>query len=471
MDSVDKNVYLSELHLFEYDNKYFVFLVRSLNLYEVDCKTYEQIKQMQKEHGEKRPVNIHDDELISAGILYESKLPLIDPSDMDSDMTRSHSKNYPITSVVLEIANDCNLNCIYCYGQGGSYGRKRELMSFEVAQKAIDFLVDNSGDSNELLVTFFGGEPLINFSVVKEVLYYCKKIEKKVNKKFLFSMTTNGTILNDEIYNFIKDNHVSVMVSIDGDRGIQNKHRCYCNGRGSFDDVKLNIPRFKEALGGHLTARATICSTDIRFNKIRNDLFKLGFTNVHTSLVDIDEDSPLFLGGDFSPLIIEQYRVLADKYVEGIIAGNVVRNDLITSKLSDLYYKRGRIRGCSAGNNNIAVGTDGNIYPCHRFMGMVQGVIGHLHTGINRELQRKYHEATVHKKEECKNCWARYLCGGTCAHTSVVHGGDIFHAPTCYCEIYCELYEIILYTYWKLKEWNDDYFRRIMEEAEDPTSD
>lgn len=465
MDSVNKNVYLSEMHLFEYDNKYFVFLVQSLNLYEVDCETYEQIKQMQKVHGEKKPVNTYDDELISAGILYESIMPLNAPLNMDSDMIRSHSKNYPITSVVLEIANDCNLNCIYCYGQGGSYGRKRELMTFDVAKKAIDFMVANSADSNELFVTFFGGEPLINFSVVREVLYYCKEIESKINKKFSFSMTTNGTILNDEIYNFIKDNRVSVMISIDGDRDIQNKHRCYCDGKGSFDDVKKNIHRYKEARGGYLTARATVCSTDIRFKKIRDDLFKLGFTNVFTSMVDIDEESLLFVGGKYTRLIIEQYRILADDFVNGIIAGQATRNDLITSKLSDIYYKRGRIRSCSAGNSSIAVGTDGNIYPCHRFMGMEQSIIGNLNTGINPEKQNEYHAATVHTKKECKKCWARYLCGGACAHTSAVHGGDIYHAPTCYCDIYLGLYEIILHTYWKLKEWDDDVFCRLLDKG------
>lgn len=463
MDSFAENVYLSEVHLFEYDNKYFVFLVQNLNLYEVDCETYEQIKRIQNEYGEKKPINIHDDELVSAGILYKSAMPFNVPENMDSDIARYHPENYMLANIVLEIANDCNLNCIYCYGDGGAYGRKRELMSFEVAQKAIDFLVCNSGDLTELHVTFFGGEPLINFPVVKDVLYYCKKIESEVNKKFSFSMTTNGTILNDEIFNFIKDNRVSVMISIDGDRDIQNKHRCYCNGRGSFDDVKKNICRFKDARGGHLTARATVCSTDIRLNKIRNDLFEMGFTNVFTSMVDTDEESSLFVGGIYTPLLIEQYRLMAEEYIKGIIEGHAVRNDLMTTKLSDIYYKNCHIRDCSAANNTIAVGTDGNIYPCHRFMGMEKSIIGNLNTGINIELQHQYYEATVYRKKECKDCWARYLCGGGCPHTSVVHGGDIYHAPTCYCDIYRGFYEIILFAYWKLKEWDDNVFRKMLE--------
>ena len=470
MDSVVNNVYLSELHLFECDNKYFVYLVQNLYLYEVDYETYEQIKKMQNEYGGERPVNIYDDELISAGILYESVVPLNNSADIDSDVAKSYPQNYPLTSVVLEIANDCNLNCIYCYGQGGAYGRKRELMTFEVAKKAIDFMVENSGDSNELLVTFFGGEPLMNFAVVKEVLYYCKKIESEVNKKFSFSMTTNGTILNDEIFKFIKDNRVAVMISIDGGRDIQNKHRCYCNGRGSFDDVKKNIHRFKEARGGYLTARATVCSTDIRLSKIRNDLFELGFTNVFTSLVDTDEESPLFIGGDYTPLILEQYRILADEYVKAIMEGHIRRNDLITSKLSDIYYKKYHIRGCSAGSYSIAVGTDGHIYPCHRFMGMEKSIIGHLNTGINLELQHLYHETTVDRKKECRDCWARYLCGGGCPHTSVVHRGDISYAPTCYCDTYRGLFEIVLFTYWKLKEWDDNVFRKILAKEESCSS-
>ena len=279
-------------------------------------------------------------------------------------------------------------------------------------------------------------------------------------------MTTNGTILNDEIYHFIKDNKISVMISVDGGEDIQNKHRCYCDGRGSFEDVKKNIERFKEARGGFLTARATVCSTDIRFKKIKDDLLAMGFTNAITSMVDTSEDSPLFIGGDYTEKILEQYQILADDYVADIMNGKKSFSPLFSSYLDKLYFKKMKIRSCNAGNNGLAIGTDGNIYPCHRFMGMPDYIIGNLESGIDDTLRAQYRKATIYTKEECKDCWARYICSGGCSHTSASHNGDIYHAPSCYCDIYRGLHEIILHTYFRLKGWDDDVFRKMLDKAE-----
>ena len=466
----NKKFYLSEMHLFQRNNAFFVFMPCNLLFFEVDHESYKNLCGLQKEFGCHRPLEAFDSEYLDAGLVYEADEPIQDelrthfeslPATMDGSAFSA-----PITSAVLQIANDCNLNCIYCYGDGGSYGRKRELMSLETAKHAVDFMVKNSKDIKELYVVFFGGEPLINFEVVKETFNYCKNIEKKNDKKFRFSMTTNGTILNDEIFHFIKDNKISVMISVDGGKEVQNKHRCYCDGRGSFDDVQKNIARFKETRGGFLTARATVCSTDIRFKQIKDDLLDMGFTNVVTSMVDTAEDSPLFIGGDYTQRVLEQYGILADDYVEKIMSHSSNGHSLFSELLDKVYFKKMKIRGCNAGTNGIAVGTDGNIYPCHRFMGMPDYIIGSLENGIDNEACNRYREATVLTKDGCKDCWARYICSGGCAHTSVVHGGDVYHAPSCYCDIYRGLYEIVLYTYWRLKEWDDNYFRKTLEKAD-----
>ena len=183
-------------------------------------------------------------------------------------------------------------------------------------------------------------------------------------------------------------------------------------------------------------------------------------------MVDTNEDSPLFIGGEHTCKVLEQYQILADDYVDAVINNRGGLNILFSATLDNLYFKRMKVRSCAAGNNGIAVGTDGNIYPCHRFMGMPEYVIGDILNGLDEQTRRSYRQATIYNKEECKFCWARYLCSGGCAHTSAVHAGDVFHAPTCYCDIYKGLYEIVLYTYWRLKEWDEDIFKNRLEKSE-----
>jgi len=473
--SADIKNFLTELHLFKSGETCFAFLPRNLQLFEVDEDTYSKLAKLTSEaENNFGAIDCKDEDLISAGFIYEGEKPQEDPIkegyykavEKQEDDGKIH-----ITNTVLQIANDCNLNCIYCYGDGGSYGRERELMSFETAKKAIDFTVDNSEGVNNILIIFFGGEPLINFDVVKKTFDYCKSIESDKGKKFSFSMTTNGTILTDEIYRFIKDNRISVMISVDGGREIQDKHRCYCDGRGSFDDVKKNIEKFKEARGGYLTARATVCRTDFRFKNIKDDLLAMGFTNAITSMVDTSEDSDLFIGGEYTNEVLEQYRILADDYVSSVKKGEKNLNHLFTNYLNALYFKKMKIRGCNAGESGIAVGTNGKIYPCHRFMGMDDNVIGTIDDGIDIPRRNEYRKANVLTKEECKDCWARYLCSGACSHTSVSHTGSVFHAPTCYCDIYKGVIELVLYVYWELKKWDDDVFRKMMNDEEKTIND
>lgn len=473
MSDTNKKYYLEEMHLFDKNGMQFVFLPTKLLLFQVDEDTYSELIAMKDKFGTETPIEEKDDVLLEAGIMYEADEPIDDvvkkAYEARSEKQDEENTPIPVTSTVLQIANDCNLNCIYCYGDGGSYGRERELMTFETAKKSIDFMVANSADVERLTVIFFGGEPLINFDVVKKTFDYCKSIEESSGKKFRFSMTTNGTILTDEIYNFIKDNKISVMISMDGGKELQNKHRCYCDGKGSFEDIVKNIERFKEARGGHLTARSTVCSTDIRFKKIKDDLLALGFTNAVTSMVDTSEDSELFIGGDFTERVIEQYQILCDDYVNSLKEGKPFPQNLFESAFKTLYFKLMKIRSCSAGNSGIAVGTNELIYPCHRFMGMPEHSMGTLDTGINEEIRAKYRQANIYTKEGCKDCWARYLCNGGCAHISACHGG-IFHAPDCYCDIYRGLYEIILHAYWELKEWDNDVFKKQLEKADTPVN-
>lgn len=466
MTDTAKKYYLEEMHLFEKNKSQFVFLPTKLLLFQVDEDTYSELVAMKEKYGTETPVEAEDTALLESGIMYEAEKPNNDIIKTNFyecfDAEKKYSENIPITSIVLQIANDCNLNCKYCYGDGGSYGRKRELMRIETAKKAIDLMVSNSNDETELIVIFFGGEPLLNFEVIKAAVKYCKEIESISSKHFHYSMTTNGTILTDEIYNFIKDNRISVMISMDGGKELQDKHRCYEDGSGSFDTIIKNIPKFKDSQGGYLTARATVCRTDFNFKKIKNDLLSLGFSNAVTSIVDVSEQSKLFIGGEYTVKVLEEYNRLAEDYVQCMLDARPFSNALFEHTFKSLYFKTLRIRSCNAGNNGIAIGTDEKIYPCHRFMGMPEYSIGDLVAGIDDDKCEYYRKSNIFTKEGCNDCWARYLCSGGCSHTSACHDG-LFHSPDCYCNIYRGLYEIILYTYWKLKEWNEDIFKTQME--------
>lgn len=462
----------NECHFFAKDDKYFIFVVSNLRLYEVDKDSYEKIYDIYNNVIDADWDNDKEFEveLLEAEILKSEK-DADKTSQADESKPMINTDNYKLnmSNIVLQVANDCNLNCKYCYGAGGTYNRVRELMTFETAKKAIDYFVANSGERKELFVIFFGGEPLMNFDLIKQVIHYCEALERSIEKKFKYSMTTNGTIFNDEIAEYIKKYNISVMMSMDGPKEIQDTYRCFADGRGSFDIIKNNIEKFKALRGGHLTVRSTICGPNIDMSSIKKSLLNLGFTNVVMSLVDADDQSPLVIEKEQKEELISQYKQLAREFIDDIKAGKAPNNAFFLEELKKLYFKQTTIRACSAGLHGFAIGSDGNIYPCHRFMGMNDFIVGNLTDGINTETVLSYTRANVEEKEDCRHCWVRYLCGGACMNTCVTRGGGIMETPKNLCEIYQDLYEIILMIYADLKEWNDTYFREYLEGAKEKT--
>lgn len=456
----------NECHFFIKEGKYFIFVVSNLRLYELDKDSYEKIYGIYN-----NTIDVDWDsesefeaELIEAEIL-KSKEAIDEENQEYEEKPVINTDNYKLnmSNIVLQVANDCNLNCKYCYGAGGTYNRVRELMTFETAKKSIDYFLANSGERKELYIVFFGGEPLLNFALIKQVIHYCESLEEKIDKKFRYSMTTNGTILNDEIADYIKKYNITVMISMDGPKEIQDAYRCYENGCGSYEVIEKNIERFKELRGGHLTVRSTICGPNIQMSDIRKSLLKAGFTNVLMSLVDIDEKSPLAINKDQKEDLLRQYEILAKDFVEDIKNYKVPNNRLFLDVLEKLYYKHLTIRSCSAGLYGFAIGSDGNIYPCQRFMGMEDYIIGNLDDGIDVDKILSYSHANVEEKKDCQQCWIRYLCGGACMNMCVTRGGGIMETPYDTCEIYRALYETILMIYYELKEWDDNYFSNYLE--------
>ena len=456
-------------HLFKYNGNNFLFNGELLRLYKIDSSN-EKIYELYNKYGYENPFTPKGNdelwnELIEANIVYDYEKFINSQQNKKDTPVDEATKKHILTNVVLQISNDCNLNCKYCYGDGGSYGRKREFMTFEIAKKGIDYLISNSGNLKEILITFFGGEPLLNFELIKEIISYCSEKEKIYNKKFRYCMTTNGTIVNDEIIEYIKKYKISTMLSMDGGKEIQDCYRCYENGTGSFEIIKDNIEKFKEARGGFLSARATVCKPNMNLVEIRNDLLKLGFTNVIMSNVDTSHDSPLFIGKKERNEYISNFKKLADVLINEAKNGDGLKNIFVSETLRALYFKILKIKSCSAGESGFAIGSDGNIYPCHRFMGMPDYIVGNVYTGIDFSLIDIYSHANVHEKEECKKCWAKYICGGGCLHTCVAQGGSPMDVPECYCDTYRDMYEIVLYIYYVLKTWDEDYFRNLLEKS------
>ncbi len=475
-----KNYRLYQWHLFNARGMYFVFVSDKLNLYQVDKDTFKELEQMKNNQGHQNFFEQNGDELLNE-LVKEGMVACIEEEQANNSSKKNQQESISaevlgnceepqLTNIVLELANDCNLNCKYCYGDGGSYGRERGLMTYETAIQGIEFFLEKSGDLKDLLVTFFGGEPLMNFKVLKEITEYCKKRGQETNKTFWFSMTTNGTILNEEILNHIKEKNISVMISMDGPQCVHDNYRCFVNGEGSYQKILPNMKRLLDIKNGKLSVRSTICKPNMDLSYISNSLLGLGFTTVNLCNVDTDESSDLFIGKEQIAELSENYWRLSDDYVEKVKAQKPFGNAVIDSMLRDLYFKQTRLNACNAGVTGIAIDTKGSIYPCHRFMGEKEFLMGDVYSGITTEISNQFMESSILTKASCSECWARLLCKGACSHTCYKQTGMINKAPECYCELYKGMFEIILYIYWELKNWDDDIFRKRLERVSEAAS-
>lgn len=453
------NYKLCENHIFKKNGTAFLYDIKNLNLYEIDSECEKAINLLSK--GIEN-ANINQQlikELTNAGIISDEKVD-------NEAKEEKYTPNRNVHNMVLELANDCNLNCKYCYGDGGSYGRKREMMSFETAKQAVDFLVANSGDIKELCIIFFGGEPLLNFKVMKAVIEYCKSIEEKVDKKFGFSMTTNGTILTDEIYEYIKKYNIALTLSIDGPKNVQDDYRCYVDGKGSFDVITPNIKKLLNLKKGNIMARATVCHPNLNLSSIFEDLASMGFNNVALSLVDAKDTSELRIRNDDFKVLTNELDAMSEDYIDTVKNKKKYPYRLFFDIIALIYGKMKAYQPCGAGRAMIAVGTDGILYPCQRFMGMQNYTFGDVYNGVSGKVRDEFLNTTVENKEKCTDCWARYLCGGGCPHMSAKANQTITKAPEFFCDYTRYIYELGLYMYWRLKVWDEDIFRKSFEKKE-----
>ncbi len=340
-----------------------------------------------------------------------------------------------IKAMCLHVAHDCNLACKYCFASEGEYHGEREIMSYEVGKKAFDFLIANSGNRRNLEVDFFGGEPLMNFNVVKKLVDYARGLEKEHNKNFRFTLTTNGVLLNEEIIDYINENMVNVVLSIDGRKEINDKMRPFRNQKGSYD---LIMPKFKELVkrrgGKDYYVRGTFTANNLDFSKDVLHLSDQGFKSISVEPVVGCAGEDYAILDEHSDVLATEYEVLAREIVKRSGTDNEINffHFNIDLEGGPCIYKR--LTGCGAGVEYVAITPKGEIFPCHQFVGNDEFKIGHVDTGIVKDdIVKGFKCANVYAKEGCNECFAKYYCSGGCSANGYNFKGDILanHEPWC----------------------------------------
>lgn len=336
-------------------------------------------------------------------------------------------RNTVIKALCLHIAHTCNLNCEYCFASQGKYHGERALMSLEVGKRAIDFLVENSGSRRNLEVDFFGGEPLMNFDVVKGIVEYARAIEKEHNKNFRFTLTTNGVLVDDDVIDFANKECHNVVLSLDGRKDVHDRLRKTVNGKGSYDTIVPKFQHFVERRGNKgYYVRGTFTHNNIDFT---NDIFHmadLGFTELSMEPVVCSPDDPYALTESDLPVLYEQYEILAKEMLKREKQGKPITfyHYMIDLTSGPCIYKR--ISGCGSGCEYFAVTPWGDLYPCHQFVGDEKYLMGNIWKGVtNTEKQNEFKLCNAYARPECKDCWAKLYCSGGCAANAYHATGSI----------------------------------------------
>ncbi|MBQ8528834.1 MAG: thioether cross-link-forming SCIFF peptide maturase, partial [Clostridia bacterium] len=314
-----------------------------------------------------------------------------------------------IKALCLHIAHTCNLNCSYCFASQGKYHGERAVMSFEVGKRALDFLIENSGTRHNLEVDFFGGEPLLNFGVVKELVAYARSIEKKYNKNFRFTLTTNGMLIDDDVIDFANRECANVVLSLDGRKEIHDRFRVDYAGRGSFDTIVPKFKRLVDARGGkNYYMRGTFTHANPDFLKDIQQMLDLGFNELSMEPVVCAPGDAAELTASDMEIVKEQYERLAELMRKRDEEGKpfTFYHYMIDLTGGPCIYKR--ISGCGSGTEYMAVTPWGDLYPCHQFVGDEKYRLGSIFEGVtNTEAQAEFASCNVYKKPECRDCWAR----------------------------------------------------------------
>lgn len=432
-----------------------------IELYETNSKEQIIEKMIEKYEGLKKE-EIEETIKEIEKLIEDRKLFTKDPYDATKlDLKKRDSV---IKAMCLHVAHTCNLNCEYCFAGQGKYHGEDAIMSFEVGKKALDFLVAHSGTRKNLEVDFFGGEPLVNFEVVKQLVAYARSIEEENNKHFRFTLTTNGVLLDDDVIDFLNKEMDNVVLSLDGRKEINDAKRKKITGEGSYDIIVPKFQNFVKKRGNkEYYMRGTFTRNNLDFT---NDIFHmldLGFTELSMEPVVSSPDTDYALREEDLDTIYEQYEILAKKMIERRREGKpfTFYHYMIDLNAGPCIYKR--ITGCGSGTEYIAVTPNGDFYPCHQFVGHKEFLMGNINDGItNTELRNEFKSCNAYSRKECRNCWAQLYCSGGCNANSFNSTGSINNVYEYGCKLFKKRIECAIMV--KVCEAMDE-----MEESENET--
>ncbi len=438
------------IHQYQFDGTYIVLDVNSGSIHETDELAYEAVGLLDQGLGreeaaralaEKYPdVSAQDIEDVFSdidGLIRAGKLFTEDVYEGKAyDLKR---RNPVIKALCLLVAHTCNLNCDYCFAAQGKFHGQHGLMSFETGKRALDFLVEHSGLRKNLEVDFFGGEPLVNFEVCRELVRYARSIEKEKNKNFRFTLTTNGINVNDEVIEWADKECYNVVLSLDGRKEVNDRFRQDISGRGSYDRIVPKFQEFVRRRGGRgYYMRGTFTHYNPDFT---NDLFHmaddLGFTELSMEPVVAAPDDPCALTDEDIRTVSEQYEILARDMLRREKEGKPITfyHYMLDLSHGPCIYKR--ITGCGSGTEYLAVTAQGDLYPCHQFANDPEYKMGDVWQGVVRDdIRAEFEKCNVYSRPECRDCWARLYCSGGCPANALHASGSITGIYKNGCELF-----------------------------------
>ena len=445
------------IHQYKNNGYDIVLDVNSGSVHVVDDMCYDMIEELDKLNVEEHP-EVLDDAATVAGLqeALKEKYPAEEIEEAYEDIkaltkagqlfTKDIYEQYigavkqrktVVKALCLHIAHDCNLACKYCFAEEGEYHGRRAMMSFEVGKKALDFLIANSGNRRNLEVDFFGGEPLMNWQVVKDLVAYGREQEKIHDKNFRFTITTNGVLLNDEIQEFVNKEMDNVVLSLDGRQEVNDHMRPFRNGKGSYD---LIVPKFQKLAESRnqqkYYVRGTFTRENLDFSKDVLHFADLGFEQISIEPVVGEETDFYSIQKEHLPQIFEEYDNLAKELIQREKEGRGVNFFHFMIDLDGGPCISKRLSGCGSGTEYLAVTPWGDLYPCHQFVGDEDFLMGNVDEGITRpEIAEEFRGCSVYSKEKCKNCFAKFYCSGGCMANAYKFHGSIHNTYDVGCEM------------------------------------
>lgn len=430
----------AKIHKFQQNGMYILLDVNSGAVHVIDKMIYEIMDVFTGENDQevlqKLTGRYANEELMEALQELHTLMELQQLFAPDIDVPPTFKEEGLVKSLCLMIAADCNLRCKYCFAGTGDFGNGRSLMSKEVGEAAVEYIIRHSGPRKNCEIDFFGGEPLMNMDVVKHVVSYVRKREKETGKVFKLTLTTNGILLHDEQIAYLNENNISLVLSLDGRKSVHDNMRPNAGGQGSYDTALRNFQKTVAARNGHdYYLRGTFTAENPDFTADVLDMADQGFDVLSVEPVVL-KDSPYGFTEEDLPRLFAEYDKLTTAYLKRREEGKGFFFFHFNMDLSHGPCVAKRLSGCGAGHEYYAVDVNGDLYPCHQFVGRDKYLLGTIFDGVkNKEMPKYFRESHVLNKEKCRDCWARFFCSGGCHANADLFHGDIRQPYEVGCEL------------------------------------